>query len=159
MRKFQCKFFSRLKCLSLSSFPASTVIPSATIVLYTRILSLELHTHSLSLLHTHNTHTHTHNTNRPQFITIVAMACNSDDILNFLLMFLFVSNKSFPSYKIEIGDSRHKGICSSRLSNRSTCPVCPRSDGSVQGRSQVFIGGGGKLGQYKFINQNFSAKF
>ena len=27
-----------------------------------------------------------------------------------------------------------------------------------QGRSQVFIGGGGKLGQYKFINRNFSVE-
>ena len=28
-----------------------------------------------------------------------------------------------------------------------------------QGRSQGFIGGGGKLGQYKFINQNYYTKF
>ena len=29
---------------------------------------------------------------------------------------------------------------------------------NTQGRSQGFIGGGGKMGQYKFINRNFSAE-
>ena len=40
----------------------------------------------------------------------------------------------------------------------SLCDTKYKIQNNIQGRSQGFIGGGGgKLGQYKFINRNFSA--